>query len=63
MSDLINDNSRKRLVEAAELAGPNYRDRQIVIASGAKPVIATKDFAYQSEIWLIAWGCVPKGQM
>jgi type IV secretion system protein VirD4 len=44
----LNDNSRRRLVEAAELAGPAYRDRQIVIASGAKPVIVSKDFAYQS---------------
>jgi type IV secretion system protein VirD4 len=46
--DSINDNSRKRLVEAAELAGPTYRDRQIVIASGAKPVIVSKDFAYKN---------------
>ena len=44
----LNDNSRRRLVEAADLAGPTYRDRQIVIASGAKPVILSKDFAYQS---------------
>lgn len=44
----LNDNSRRRLVEAADLAGPAYRDRQIVIASGAKPVIVSKDFAYQS---------------
>lgn len=44
----LNDQTRKRLVEAAELAGPEYRDRQIVIASGARPVIVSKDFAYQS---------------
>ena len=44
----LQDNSRRRLVEAAELAGPAYRDRQIVIASGAKPVIVNKPFAYQS---------------
>lgn len=44
----INDNSRRRLVEAADLAGPAYRDRQIVIASGAKPAIVSKDFAYQN---------------
>ncbi len=43
-----NDSSRKRFVEAAELAGPAYQNRQIVIASGAKPVIVSKDFAYQS---------------
>jgi type IV secretion system protein VirD4 len=45
----LNDNSRRRLVEAAELAGPGYRDRQIVIAGGAKPVMVSKDFAYQSS--------------
>jgi len=44
----LNDNSRRRLVEAAQLAGPTYRDRQIVIATGAKPVIVSKDFAYQN---------------
>lgn len=42
----LHDSSRRRLVEAAELAGPAYRDRQIVIASGAKPVMVSKDFAY-----------------
>jgi type IV secretion system protein VirD4 len=44
----MNDNSRRRLVEAADLAGPSYRDRQIVIANGAKPVFVSKDFAYQN---------------
>jgi type IV secretion system protein VirD4 len=44
----MNDNSRRRLVEAADLAGPTYRDRQIVIANGAKPVFVSKDFAYQN---------------
>lgn len=44
----LQDNSRRRLVEAADLAGPAYRDRQVVIASGAKPAIVSKDFAYQS---------------
>lgn len=44
----LNDGTRKRLVEAAELAGPGYRDRQIVIASGGRPVVVSKDFAYQS---------------
>ena len=44
----LQDNSRRRLVEAADLAGPTYRDRQIVIARGAKPAIVSKDFAYQS---------------
>lgn len=46
--DSLNDHSRKRLVEAAELAGPAYRERQLVIASGAKPVVVSKDFAYKN---------------
>ncbi len=44
----VNDNSRRRLVEAAELGGPTYRDLQIVIASGAKPARVNKDFAFRS---------------
>lgn len=44
----LQDNSRRRLVEAAELAGPAYRDRQIVIANGAKPVMVNKDWAYRN---------------
>ena len=44
----LQDNSRRRLVEAADLAGPAYRDRQVVIASGAKSAIVSKDFAYRS---------------
>jgi type IV secretion system protein VirD4 len=44
----LQDNSRRRLVEAADLAGPAYRDRQVVIASGAKPAVVSKDFAYRS---------------
>jgi type IV secretion system protein VirD4 len=44
--DSANDNSRRRLVEAAELSGPAYQDQQIVFAGGAKPAKVTKDFAY-----------------
>jgi type IV secretion system protein VirD4 len=44
--DSLNDNSRKRLVEAAELAGPAYKDRQIVVAMGTKPAIVRKEFAF-----------------
>jgi type IV secretion system protein VirD4 len=46
--DSMSDNSRRRLVEASDLAGPTYRDRQIVIATGSKPAIVSKDFAYKS---------------
>jgi type IV secretion system protein VirD4 len=45
-TDSINDNSRRKLVEAAELAGPKYSDVQIVLTSGGKPASARKDFAY-----------------
>ena len=45
--DSLNDNSRRRMVEAAELAGPSYKDRQIVLGMGAKPVIVSKDFAWR----------------
>lgn len=44
--DSLNDNSRRRMVEAAELAGPSYKDRQIVVAMGTKPAVVRKDFAF-----------------
>jgi type IV secretion system protein VirD4 len=44
--DSLNDNSRKRLVDAAELAGPSYKDKQLVLAAGTKPAIVRKDFAF-----------------
>ena len=46
--ELAHDKSRKRLVEAADLAGPANRDRQIVIARPEKPAIVREDFAYQN---------------
>jgi type IV secretion system protein VirD4 len=44
--DSLNDNSRRRLVEAADLAGPSYKERQVILAMGTKPAIVRKDFAY-----------------
>jgi type IV secretion system protein VirD4 len=44
--DSVNDNSRRRMVEAAELAGPAYKDRQIALAMGTKPAAVRKDFAF-----------------
>ena len=44
--DSINDNSRRRMVEAADLAGPSYKDRQIVVAMGTKPAALRKNFAF-----------------
>ncbi len=41
----LTDNSRHRLVEAADLAGPEYEDKQLVFSSGGKPAKVTKDFA------------------
>jgi type IV secretion system protein VirD4 len=34
------------MVEAADLAGPSYKDRQIVVAMGTKPAAVRKDFAF-----------------
>ncbi|MCV7331778.1 type IV secretory system conjugative DNA transfer family protein [Mycobacterium cookii] len=44
--DSLNDNSRKRLVDAADLAGPSYKDKQLVLAAGTKPAMVRKDFAF-----------------
>ena len=41
------DGSRLKVVEAAELAGPDYRDYQIVMAASCKPVKVKKAFAWQ----------------
>ena len=41
------DSSRQRLVDAAELAGPAYRDLQIVIGASSKPAKVGKSFAWQ----------------
>ena len=43
------DGKRVRVVEAAELAGPTYRDVQIVLAAGAKPVKVRKAPAWQNK--------------
>jgi type IV secretion system protein VirD4 len=45
--DSVNDNQRKRMVEAADLAGPEYKDQQIVLGLGTKPAKVQKDFAFQ----------------
>jgi type IV secretion system protein VirD4 len=43
----VNDNSRRRLVEAAALSGPEYRDLQLVFSTGGRPATVSKDFAHQ----------------
>jgi type IV secretion system protein VirD4 len=40
------DTSRRKLVEPQDLAGAEYRDRQIVLASGARPARPLKVFAH-----------------
>lgn len=41
------DGSRQKVVEAADLAGPDYKDYQIVMAASCKPVKVKKSFAWQ----------------
>ncbi len=41
------DGSRIKAVEATDLAGPDYKDYQIVMAAGCKPVKVKKAFAWQ----------------
>ncbi|MFL5900584.1 MAG: type IV secretory system conjugative DNA transfer family protein [Solirubrobacterales bacterium] len=45
-ADSLHDNSRKRLVEAAELAGPAYNDLEIVLATGGRPARVRKQPAH-----------------
>jgi type IV secretion system protein VirD4 len=47
--DSFTDRQKNRLVEAAELAGPAYRDYQIVFGLNAHPAKVRKDFAWKSE--------------
>ncbi|MET0559722.1 MAG: type IV secretory system conjugative DNA transfer family protein [Solirubrobacterales bacterium] len=46
--DSVNDGTRRRLVEAAELSGPGYQDLEIVFSTGGKPAKVKKDFAYRN---------------
>lgn len=43
------DVTRQKLVEPLELAGPNYRDIAIVLATNTKPAKVRKSFAWQNE--------------
>jgi len=45
--DSVHDDSRKRLVEAADLAGPKFKDLQIVLGLGTTPAMVSKDFAWK----------------
>jgi type IV secretion system protein VirD4 len=43
----VMDGSRQRVVEASDLAGPAWRDYQVVLAASSKPVKVRKQFAWQ----------------
>lgn len=51
-ADSVNDNRRRKIVEASELTGPAYRDRQVVLANGSRPALVSKPFAHQSPALL-----------
>jgi len=46
MQEGVLDNTRQKIVEAPVLAGPEYKDYVIVMASGFKPFRVRKSFAY-----------------
>ena len=43
------DTSKQKLVEPLELAGPNYRDLILVLATNTKPAKVRKKFAFEDE--------------
>ena len=47
--ETVFDASRKLMVEPSELAGPDYKDIQIVLAGSTKPAKVRKHFAYEDE--------------
>jgi type IV secretion system protein VirD4 len=50
MIDSLVDGQRRRLVEAAELAGPAYADKLLVFGLGSRPARLKKDFAWRDEL-------------
>jgi type IV secretion system protein VirD4 len=46
MQEGVLDNTRQKIVEAPVLAGPDYKDHVIIMASGFKPFRVRKSFAY-----------------
>lgn len=47
--DSLADGTRKRMVEAADLAGPAFRDHMVVFGLNARPAKVRKDFAWKDE--------------
>ncbi|MEQ1794117.1 MAG: type IV secretory system conjugative DNA transfer family protein [Nitrospira sp.] len=52
------DASRTKLVEPLELAGPNYRDTVLVLATNTKPAKVRKAFAYQDPALTAKMGSI-----
>ncbi len=49
-TESVNDNTRRKLVEPADLAGPKYSDLQLVLTNGGKPATVRKSFAYDDPV-------------
>jgi type IV secretion system protein VirD4 len=47
MQEGVLDNTRQKIVEAPVLAGPEYKDHVLVMATGFRPFRVKKSFAYQ----------------
>jgi type IV secretion system protein VirD4 len=47
--DSFTDGQKRRVVEAADLAGPGFRDYQIVFGLNTRPAKVQKDFAWKNE--------------
>jgi type IV secretion system protein VirD4 len=47
MQEGVLDNTRQKIVEAPVLAGPDYKDHVLVMATGFRPFRVKKRFAYQ----------------
>lgn len=56
--DSIIDGSRSRVVEPAVLAGPQFKDFVIVMASGSKPARVRKNYAYLDPAVMSKMGCL-----
>lgn len=48
--DSFTDGQKRRVVDAADLAGPSFRDYQIVFGLNARPAKVRKDFAWKNDV-------------
>lgn len=58
-TDSLVDGQRRRVVEAAELAGPAFREQMVVFGLGSRPARIRKDFAWKDEILHDRMGAAP----